>query len=212
VIRNGEKLPVSTVPLKVGGFPLQPGDVIVTLVAGGAGYGDPLDREPEMVAHDVAQGYVSVEGAFSDYGVVLEQRGQVDHEQTHERRETLRSARQMLVVASTDSDHYDEDGRRIARISPTVAAILGVETGDILEYVPSSRPALRAWAEVDPTLLNDETPLGPQGREICGVQEGGVVWLRSPWTHIANVRELPDEFHLSFALLHGGERLTPLSS
>ena len=192
---------MSSVPLKVGGFPLEPGDVIVTLVAGGAGYGDPLEREPEMVAHDVVQGYVTVEGAFADYGVVVSVHGEIDREATHARREELRAARQSLVVSSTESDHYDGDGRRIARISPATATRLGVETGDIVEYVPASRPSLRAWVEVDATLAEDETPLGPHGREICGVSEGGVIWVRTPWTYIAAITGLPDEFEASYALL-----------
>jgi len=37
----------------------------------GAGYGDPLDREPERVLADIVAGKVSAEGARRDYGVVL---------------------------------------------------------------------------------------------------------------------------------------------
>jgi len=39
--------------------------------AGGGGYGDPLEREPARVVDDVADGYVSVERAALDYGVVV---------------------------------------------------------------------------------------------------------------------------------------------
>jgi N-methylhydantoinase B len=39
--------------------------------AGGGGYGDPLERDPEAVLEDVIEGYVSVEGARADYGVVI---------------------------------------------------------------------------------------------------------------------------------------------
>lgn len=38
---------------------------------GGGGYGDPLTRDPERVLADVEDGYVSVERARKDYGVVL---------------------------------------------------------------------------------------------------------------------------------------------
>jgi N-methylhydantoinase B len=37
----------------------------------GGGYGDPLERDPELVLGDVLDGYVSVSGAQEDYGVVL---------------------------------------------------------------------------------------------------------------------------------------------
>ena len=42
-----------------------------TSTNGGGGYGDPLDREPERVGADVRDGYVTIEGAARDYGVVV---------------------------------------------------------------------------------------------------------------------------------------------
>jgi N-methylhydantoinase B len=51
-------------------------------VSGSGGYGDPLERDPELVARDVALGYVSVERAHAVYGVVLDPSGQVDAERT----------------------------------------------------------------------------------------------------------------------------------
>jgi len=50
---------------------LRPGDVVIMDAAGGGGYGDPLEREPELVEKDVADGYVSLECAKEDYGVVI---------------------------------------------------------------------------------------------------------------------------------------------
>jgi N-methylhydantoinase B len=38
---------------------------------GGGGYGDPFARDPQRVLDDVVNGYVSIEAAASDYGVVL---------------------------------------------------------------------------------------------------------------------------------------------
>jgi N-methylhydantoinase B len=51
---------------------MKPGDVIVMDAAGGGGFGDPLERDPEMVQEDVIQGYVSVEKAREDYAVVID--------------------------------------------------------------------------------------------------------------------------------------------
>lgn len=48
---------------------LKPGDVVTINAPGGGGYGNPLDRDAEMLASDVAEGYVSLDGAHSDYGV-----------------------------------------------------------------------------------------------------------------------------------------------
>jgi N-methylhydantoinase B len=42
-----------------------------SITAGGGGWGDPLAREPEAVARDVRDGYVSIDGARRDYGVVI---------------------------------------------------------------------------------------------------------------------------------------------
>ena len=51
---------------------LQPGDVVTMDAAGGGGYGEALERDPEMVLKDVLAGYVSGEGAKRDYGVVID--------------------------------------------------------------------------------------------------------------------------------------------
>jgi N-methylhydantoinase B len=50
---------------------LQPGDVIRITSAGAGGWGDPLEREPERVLEDVRRGFVSVEAAREEYGVVI---------------------------------------------------------------------------------------------------------------------------------------------
>ena len=39
---------------------------------GGGGWGDPLKRDPAAVLGDVRNEYVSIEGAESDYGVVID--------------------------------------------------------------------------------------------------------------------------------------------
>ncbi|PIV20485.1 MAG: hydantoinase [Deltaproteobacteria bacterium CG03_land_8_20_14_0_80_45_14] len=50
---------------------LKPGDVVTIDAAGGGGYGNPLERDPEMVERDVIEEYVSIEAAKKDYGVVI---------------------------------------------------------------------------------------------------------------------------------------------
>ena len=49
-----------------------PGDVIQFDSAGGGGYGDPLQRDPQAVEADVVNGYVSIDKAREDYGVVID--------------------------------------------------------------------------------------------------------------------------------------------
>jgi N-methylhydantoinase B len=74
-------------------YPISPEDLVVFLTAGGGGWGDPLERDPERVAADVREGYVSAEAARAEYGVVLDPRGRVDRGETAALRDRLRAAR-----------------------------------------------------------------------------------------------------------------------
>jgi len=70
---------------------LHPGDQLWQYIAGGAGYGDPLDRDPEAVRADVLDGKISASMADAEYGVILANNGAaVDEVKTKERREALR--------------------------------------------------------------------------------------------------------------------------
>ena len=44
---------------------------MVLQTGGGGGFGNPLDRDPVLVAQDISYGYVTREGAERDYGVVI---------------------------------------------------------------------------------------------------------------------------------------------
>jgi N-methylhydantoinase B len=68
------------------------GNEVMYLTAGGGGYGDPLEREPDRVLRDVVEGYISPSAAREDYGVVLTEDGVgVDTAATIERRNALRT-------------------------------------------------------------------------------------------------------------------------
>ena len=51
---------------------LGPGEAFALRSGGGGGFGSPLERPVDAVAHDVRQGYVTPEAAFRDYGVVCD--------------------------------------------------------------------------------------------------------------------------------------------
>jgi N-methylhydantoinase B len=55
-------------------YPTPADTEVIVRSNGGGGWGDPLDRDPERVRSDVIEGYVSIEHAQSDYGVVLNPR------------------------------------------------------------------------------------------------------------------------------------------
>jgi N-methylhydantoinase B len=63
----------------------------VVLTAGGGGWGDPLERDPEKVRWDVTEGYISLRAAHEEYGVVLDpDTFKIDWEGTAHRRDDLR--------------------------------------------------------------------------------------------------------------------------
>ncbi len=49
--------------------PIPPGRRVMLALPGGAGYGDPKDRDPALVKRDVERGYISREAAMRDYGI-----------------------------------------------------------------------------------------------------------------------------------------------
>ena len=54
------------------------GDRLLLEMPGGGGFGDPRQRDPERVAEDVENGFVSEETARRIYGVVLDAAGNLD--------------------------------------------------------------------------------------------------------------------------------------
>lgn len=63
---NGVEVPETARQARV-----KPGDIVRVDMNAGGGYGDPLDRDPELVLGDVMDGYVTLDGARDDYGVVI---------------------------------------------------------------------------------------------------------------------------------------------
>ena len=57
---------------------IKQGDAFAIRSGGGGGFGDPHLRPAETVANDVRQGYVSVESAERDYGVICDTAGTLD--------------------------------------------------------------------------------------------------------------------------------------
>ena len=72
-----------------GGVVLAPGETLVARCCGGGGYGDPLERDPALVAADLAEGWIGRERAASVYGVILAADGGVDSAATAAQRESL---------------------------------------------------------------------------------------------------------------------------
>lgn len=71
-----EQMPVA------GRYELEPHDVLIIEGSGAGGYGDPTTRPAELVLADVRAGLVSVEAAAHEYGVVVDERIQLDEAAT----------------------------------------------------------------------------------------------------------------------------------
>lgn len=81
-----------TVLNKATNYRLKPGARLVCLTGGGGGYGDPLERDPEIVRLDVIKDYVSLQSAQEDYGVVLDPNTlEIDWNATNERRQRMQT-------------------------------------------------------------------------------------------------------------------------
>lgn len=111
---------------------IRAGDVLVQWIAGGGGYGDPLLRDPHLVAADVRDGYVTAQTARHTYGVVVTG-GTVDEDATAQARAASRAerlggtpARQVPAgsPAGSSAPRRDADGWYV----PASGARLG--TGD----------------------------------------------------------------------------------
>lgn len=78
---------------------LAAGDALVLAWQAGGGYGDPIRREPQLVAHDVAELKVSVHDADEIYGVVIDpSNAMADGPATNARRERILAQRRAQAV------------------------------------------------------------------------------------------------------------------
>jgi N-methylhydantoinase B len=75
----------------------------VAFSCGGGGYGSPLEREPERVAFDVAERWVSVDRAAKVYGVIVDNRGVLDAVATRQLRAALVPAVDRVGVKDVNS-------------------------------------------------------------------------------------------------------------
>jgi len=173
VIRDGKEFDPAPVSGKVTGYRVISGDVTFSRSAGGGGYGDPLERDANEVATDVAYGYVSERGALEDYGVVVRaktQRGvrtledwEVDDAATQEERARLRHRRRAFTLVQARGV-TTVGGRHLCFASHATLAALEVESGTPIEILSPVGAPLRLWVEAeegvpDASLAVDEPTL-----------------------------------------------------
>ena len=79
-------------PAKCDGVDVNEGDVLYFNTWGGGGWGDPMERDSELVRVDVDRGVVTQEGA-KRYGVVISDKREVDQAATDKLRKKMRADR-----------------------------------------------------------------------------------------------------------------------
>ncbi len=84
-------------PSKCDRIQVKEGDLLHYITWGGGGWGDPLERDANLVALEVRRGLVSFEGA-KRYGVVLTQTGEVDKKATKDMRKDMAAKRGKIKV------------------------------------------------------------------------------------------------------------------
>jgi N-methylhydantoinase B len=130
------------------------GEVIRVWGGGGGGWGDPLDRDPEMVAADVAAGLVSPQRAREVYGVVLTG-DSIDQAATA----VLRQRLQRACAALGDFD-FGEARREWERRHAIAAE-------EIAAWLPELPAAVRRYAQGEVYCRLHAAGPGPYGPEAA---------------------------------------------
>ena len=173
--RTGRRIDFDT-PGKVAGHRMREGDVLVMESAGGGGWGDPLTRDPDLVAADVAAGYLTTDQALDRYGVVCDDTGLLDEAATGGARDQARAARHWYqVTTSTGPAYTGQRGRR--RLVYTNPAD-GLPADTLIELHGAHPAPLRAWVRHDPGVARHQAALDDDGLRILGAQPGDRCLLR----------------------------------
>lgn len=122
------------VPLPTAGMTMSTGQVQLVISQGGGGYGDPIERDPDLVVADVAEGLVTVGAAGEVYGVAVEDAPgypRLDAGATAARRDDIRAARLGGRTPKAPADG-EAPGRRFSEA-------LSVVSGPGAEYLACRR-------------------------------------------------------------------------
>lgn len=117
------------------------GDSFTRPSAGGGGLGDPLKRDAQEVLEDVIDGYVSIERAKKDYGVVIREVDteldlfEIDEEATSKEKEYIHKNRKSWMETNLEEVQSLYDQGRIDRLDVIrrYGVVLDDEAGKVLE-------------------------------------------------------------------------------
>ena len=187
------------IPAKVTGFLCGAGEIIQLTEPNSGGYGNPLDREPQMVLEDVLDDFTTIELAREAYGVVISEGLEIDEAATEAAaRQAAQRARGGLPGRAAD-----------ARLDAAPAGDLALREGDVTDgggygdygrgtVEPGDRPAILV---VDYQKAFTTDGLGMGGTPLI---ERGVV-NTARLLPVARETGVPVfQFHVSFGEAEGG--------
>ena len=175
VVRDGEELAPSDTPGQVQGFPLRRGDIVVMRSSGGGGFGDPLERDPDSVLDDIAEGRVSHDAARLIYGVAADRDG-VDLEATAALRSGMKKDRTLLTVDPVPD--APAGGRVWCDLAEGTIARLGLNEHGAHEILDARGPGLRVWIRCGERIGERVLRVPERICRALNVREGDGVALR----------------------------------
>jgi N-methylhydantoinase B len=131
-------------------------------LANGGGFGDPLDRDPDAVASDVAAGRFEADDARRIYGVVLEESGAADLVGTSNERDRLRRRRLAEATPPPRPLGSVPEGAGAGPAMPILPGV--VQRGSVAYAEESGTPLAVApdhWSDGCPVLVERRWPDGP---------------------------------------------------
>jgi N-methylhydantoinase B len=173
------------VPVELGSkcslLPLHFNDILSCRTGGGGGYGDPLERVPDLVLQDVRHEKVSELVARDIYGVVIDKDNwMVDIEATKEQREKIKRSRVFLTVIQKGEEFVGN--RRIVRLNnESLNAPEPLDTSPyLIELLGSANAPLRVWAIAANQCSESEIELDKVAMKMLRIGVGDKVWVRDP--------------------------------
>jgi N-methylhydantoinase B len=141
---------------------LRTGDVVIGAVGSGAGFGDPLLRDPAAVLSDVSAGLVSPEAAAFAYGVVIRD-GAVEEPATRAERATQRRGR-LAGEPPAEPPARTRDGRADA-VRPVLDTVEAVRAAgkEHLRCTLCAHPLGSADGDLEAAAVVQRLPLSALG-------------------------------------------------
>jgi N-methylhydantoinase B len=150
---------------------------VVILTGGGGGYGDALDRDPALVAEDVASGLVTEDGARDCYGVVLRE-GRVMSQDTAALRSSLKS-RKLQLSACASSEAFMGEVVQVFHVNAKTRDRAGLADGSLVEISTGNGAPLRGRLRTSANVPEGSVALNEDSLEMLGTGAGDVVEVRS---------------------------------